>query len=107
MKKKIRINGRWFEEDAAIQREVVDAFRCLFSDPGGWGPNLSGLDFNEISLDEVAKLEETFSTEEVYASISDLNGDKTPVLMVSQSLFGNSVEIFVKDELMGFFQEVP
>ena len=35
---KIKINGSWLTEDNAIQRGILDAFKGLLSEPGGWRP---------------------------------------------------------------------
>ena len=46
------------------------------SDPGGWRPSISGLSFKEIGRDVAAKLEDPFTVEEVFRTLSYLNGDK-------------------------------
>ena len=74
--KKVRVNGNWFEDEAPIKREVAASFQCSLSDPGGWGPCLSGLNFKELGRDAANSLEVPFTVEEVYAALSDLNGDK-------------------------------
>ena len=54
------------------------AFQCTLSDPGGWHPFLFGLNFKELRRDAADSLEVPFTIEEVYATLSDLNGDKAP-----------------------------
>ena len=54
------------------------AFQNLFSAPGGWSPSLPDMTFNEIGSKEAARLEESFSEEEIWTTISGLNSDKAP-----------------------------
>ena len=76
--KKMRINGSWCKEEAAVKRGVVGAFHCLFSKSSGWRPSLAGLDFKQIEGEAATKLEYVFIVEEVFAAVSDLNGDNAP-----------------------------
>ena len=76
--KKIKVNGIWLSEDQEIQRGVVRAYQNLLPDPGGWHPSMNCLEFDRIGVEEAAKLEETFSVEEVFLALSELNGDKAP-----------------------------
>ncbi|RVW59604.1 Transposon TX1 uncharacterized 149 kDa protein [Vitis vinifera] len=76
--KKIKVRGIWLLDEQDIQREVVRAYQDLLSDPGGWHPSMSSLEFDSIGREEAARLEEMFSLEEVYLALSELNGDKAP-----------------------------
>ncbi|RVW30380.1 Transposon TX1 uncharacterized 149 kDa protein [Vitis vinifera] len=68
----------WWQDEQDIQRGVVRAYQDLLSDPGGWHPSMSSLEFDSIGREEAARLEEMFSVEEVYLALSELNGDKAP-----------------------------
>ncbi|RVW77035.1 Guanine nucleotide exchange factor SPIKE 1 [Vitis vinifera] len=76
--KKIKVRGVWLSDEQDIQRGVVRAYQDLLSDPGGWHPSMSSLEFDSIGREEAARLEEMFSVEEVYLALSELNGDKAP-----------------------------
>ena len=77
--KNICINGRKLDKEADIKDGLVDAFQNLLSALGGWSPPpLPDLDFNGIGSEEAARLEETFSEEEIWTAISGLNSDKAP-----------------------------
>ena len=76
--KKIKINGSWYEDETIVNRDIVEAFQGLLSNPGGWRPSLSGLSFNQIGEETVAKLEDRFTEDEIFAVVSSLNGDKAP-----------------------------
>ena len=78
MFEKIKVNGNWLSKDQEIQRGVVRAYQDLLSDPGGWHPSMSSMEFDRIGSEEAARLEEMFSMEEVYLALSELNGDKAP-----------------------------
>ena len=75
---KIKINGLQLTEEQEIQRGVIRAYQNLLSNLGGWRPSLNGLDFDRIGVKEAATLEEVFFVEEVYSTLSKLNGDKAP-----------------------------
>ncbi|RVW76004.1 hypothetical protein CK203_052807 [Vitis vinifera] len=68
----------WLKEGDKNTRGVVRAYQDLLSDPGGWHPSMSSLEFDSIGREEAARLEEMFSLEEVYLALSELNGDKAP-----------------------------
>ena len=80
---------------------MVGAFKDLLTDPGDWHPSMEGLDFNRIGDEEVARLEEVFSEEEVFSALSDLNGDKA-VQMVSPLVSGSFAGILSKKRLWVF-----
>ncbi|RVW89949.1 Transposon TX1 uncharacterized 149 kDa protein [Vitis vinifera] len=52
--KKIKASGIWLSEDQDIQRGVVRAYQDLLSDPGGWHPSMSSLEFDRIGREEAA-----------------------------------------------------
>ncbi|RVW65755.1 LINE-1 retrotransposable element ORF2 protein [Vitis vinifera] len=103
--KKIKINGTWLSEEHDIQRGVVRAFKDLLSDSGGWRPCCNNIEFDSIGDEEVARLEECFSGDEVFLALSDLNGDKAPGPDGFSLAFWQFCWDFVKDEVLGFFKE--
>ena len=62
---KIKIEGRWVEEEGEIRKSIVDAFQSLFTDPGGWRPNFPSVTLLEIEPKNATKVEEPFIEEEV------------------------------------------
>ena len=76
--KKIRIKGSWCECENAVEKGIVDAFQGLFSNPSGWRPSLFGLSFKQMRGETAASLEVPITKDEVFAAVSDLNGDKAP-----------------------------
>ena len=86
--KSININGRKLDKEAEIKEGLVNAFQNLLSDPGGCPPPpLPDLALNEIGHEEAARLEETFSEEEIWATISGLNNPRTRRLPFSLLVF--------------------
>ena len=74
----IKIEGRWVEEESEIRKGVVDAFQSLLTDPGGWHHNFPSVALSKIGSKSATKVEEPFTKEEVFAALSELNGDKAP-----------------------------
>ncbi|RVW71613.1 Transposon TX1 uncharacterized 149 kDa protein [Vitis vinifera] len=103
--KKIKVRGIWLSDDQDIQRGVVRAYQDLLSNPGGWHPSISSLEFDRIGREEAARLEEMFSLEEVYLALSELNGDKAPGPDGFPIAFWQFCWDFVKEEIMGFFKD--
>ena len=81
------------------------AFQNLFSAPGGWSPSLPDVEINEIGQEEAARLEESFSEEEIWNTISGLSSDKAPGPDGFPIVFWIFSWEFVKSEVLGFFRE--
>ena len=101
----ICINGRKLEEEADIKEGLVDAFQNFLSAPGGWSPPLPDLNLNSIGVEEAASLEENFSEDEIWTTISGLNSDKAPGPDGFPLAFWSFSWDFVKNEVIGFFKE--
>ena len=56
----------------------MNAYKIMLTDPRGWRANLEGLLFSRIGDREAFGLEMSFTEEEVFLALLDLNGDKTP-----------------------------
>ena len=76
--KSICINGRKLDKEADIKDGLVVAFQNMLSALGGWSPSLPDLAFNVIGSEEAARLEETFSENEIWITIYGLNSHKAP-----------------------------
>ena len=103
--KSITINGRKLEKEAEIKDGLVAAFQNLFSDSRGWSSSLPDLEINEIGSEESARLEESFSEEEIWTTISGLNSDKAPGPDGFPIAFWIFSLEFVKEKVLGFFKE--
>ena len=108
--KSININDRKLDKEADIKEGLVNAFQNLLSDPGGWRPPpppppLPDLALNEIGHEEVARLEEMFSEEEIRVAISGLNSEKALGPDGFPLAFWSFSWDFVKNEVLGFFKE--
>ena len=73
---KIRVNNNWLTEDNAIQKGVVDTFKRLLFEPGGWSLAFPNIPMDVLGAEDSRRLEDKFYEEEVFASISGLNGEK-------------------------------
>ena len=57
---KIKINGSWLIEDNAIQKGIVDAFKGLLSESGGWRPTFSNIPLEALGTEDAGSLEVGF-----------------------------------------------
>ena len=67
---------------------------------------MEGFDFDRIGNEDAAKLEESFSEEEISSALFKLNGDKAPGLDGFTIAFWQFCWEFVKEEVMSFFREL-
>ena len=101
----ISINGRRLVKEDEVKDGLIDAFQSLLSASNNWCLPYPDLQFNLISADQFAKLEEMFTEEEVLAAISGLNDDKAPGPDGFPIAFWSFSWDFVKEEVMGFFKD--
>ena len=57
---------------------MVTAFKSLLLDPRDWKANPKGLPLSRTSELDAINLEQPFSEEEVFSTLCEMNGDKTP-----------------------------
>ena len=60
---KIKIEGRWVEEESEICKGIAEAFQSLFIDPGGWRLNFPSVTLSKIGSENATKVEEPFTEE--------------------------------------------
>ena len=84
---------------------MVRAFKDLLSDPRGWRPCCNNIEFDSIGVEKAARLEESFSVDEVFLALLDLNGDKAPGPDRFSLAFWQFCWDFVKDEVLSFFKD--
>ena len=101
----LSINGRRLNKEVELKEGLVNAFQNLFSTPDSWRSPLPGLPFNVIDSEEASKLEEVFSEKEIWAAISELDGDKALSLDGFPIALWSFCWDFVKDEVLGLFKE--
>ena len=75
---RIRIGGDSLNGEENIKIFIVNAYKNLLSDPGGWRASPESLVFFRLEDNEAAGLEASFTEEEVLSALSALNGDKAP-----------------------------
>ena len=76
--KNLRINGKWIKGEEDLRQGTLNAFRNLLLDPRDWRVSAEGLKFSRLNERDVAKLEVSFTEEEVRVGLNDLNVDKAP-----------------------------
>ena len=102
---KIKIEGRWVEEESEICKGIVDAFQSLSTDPGGWCPNFPSATLSVIGTEDATKVEEPFTEEEVFVALSELNRDKALGLECFAMAFWQFSWDFLRNDVMGLFKE--
>ena len=75
---KLKVNGCWHSEENDLKNSVVGAFQKLYSEEEGWRPSIDELSFMGLDSSEAEGLENPFSEEEVFATLSDLGKEKAP-----------------------------
>ena len=89
----VKIIGSWLTEENEVRGGVVNEFKLLLSAAGGWKPNISEMSFERLEDVETARLEKSFSEQEVLEALKGFCGDKRLGLMVFLWLFGNFLGI--------------
>ena len=102
---KIKINEVWVYEEAVIRLGTVEAFKALLSDTEEWRVSLDGLPFPRISEEEAPRHELTFIVNEVFAALSDLNGDKALSPDGYTIAFWQFNWNIVRDDIMRMFKD--
>ena len=74
---KMKINEVWVKEEDEMKQGIMEAFKSLLSDTGGWRANLDGLNFQRINEAEAERLETLFTVDKVFIALRSFNGDKT------------------------------
>ena len=72
----LSINGKGLDEEVEIKEGPVNEFQNLLSAPGCWTLSPPWASF--FRFENASKLEEAFSEKELWAAISELNGEKAP-----------------------------
>ena len=71
----MRINGVWVTAETELRQGIVQAFKTVLTNTGEWRASLDGLSFPKLN-EEAPRLEMPFTEEDVFTSLSNLNGDK-------------------------------
>ncbi|RVW15177.1 LINE-1 reverse transcriptase-like [Vitis vinifera] len=87
---KIKINGRWLEEEREVREGVVNAFQQLLSEDQSWKSDIEGLQLKSLNHAEAEGLEQPFTEAEIHLALMGMNGDKAQARMGSQWPFGSS-----------------
>ena len=101
----MKINENWVTEDSDLKLGIVGAFESLLKDMGEWRANIDDLTFKSINENDASKMEDPFTVEEVFASLSNLNGDKAPGPDDFTMAFWQFSWVIVKEDIMRLFKE--
>ncbi|RVX01665.1 Transposon TX1 uncharacterized 149 kDa protein [Vitis vinifera] len=104
-REKIKINGRWLEEEQEVREGVVNAFQQLLSEEPAWKADIEGLNLQRLNHFETEGLEQPFTEEEIHVALMGMNGDKAPGPEGFTVAFWQSCWDFVKEEIVDMFKE--
>ena len=85
--------------------EALSMLSSLFTNPGGWRPNFPSVSLSDIELENVIKVEEPFTKEEVFVALFELNGNKAPGSDGFSMAFWQFGWDFLRNDVMGLFKE--
>ena len=102
---KIKINGRWLEEEEEVREGVVNAFQQLLSEEPAWKADIEGLNLQRLNHIEAEGLEQPFIEEEIHAALMGMNGDKASGPDGFTVAFWRSCWDFMKEEIVDLFKE--
>ena len=83
----------------------MNAYKIMLTDPRGWRANLEGLLFSRLGDREALSLEVSFTEEEVFLALLDLNGDKAPRPDGFTVAFWKFSWDIVKNDVMDVFKD--
>jgi hypothetical protein len=72
------VNGSPTSDPDIISSHIVNYYESLFSEPMSWRPRVDNLEFEMLSLEEAARLEDPFEEREVREVINKMDRDKAP-----------------------------
>ncbi|RVW40785.1 LINE-1 retrotransposable element ORF2 protein [Vitis vinifera] len=102
---KIKINGRWLEEEREVREGVVNAFQQLLSEDQSWKFDIEGLQLKSLNHAEAEGLEQPFTEAEIHLALMGMNGDKAPGPDGFTVAFWQFCWEFVKEEIVDVFKE--
>jgi hypothetical protein len=99
----LSVNGSPTSDPDIISSHIVNFYEYLFSEPISWRPRVDNLEFEVLSVDEAASLEDPFEEREVREVINGMDRDKAPDPDgFSLAFFQDCWEV-VKGDLMAVF----
>jgi hypothetical protein len=72
------VNGSVSSDPNTINSHIVNFYESLFSEPSSWRPRMDNLEFEVLSGEEAASLEDPFEEREVREVILGMDRDKAP-----------------------------
>jgi hypothetical protein len=99
------VDGSFSSDPEVISSHIGNFYESLFSEPLGWRPRVDNLEFEVLSLDEAARLEDPFEEREVREVINSMDRDKAPGPDgFSLAFFQDCWEV-VKGDFMAVFED--
>jgi hypothetical protein len=74
----LTVNGSPTSDSDLISSHIVNYYDTLFLEPISWRPRVDNLEFEALSMDEAASLEDPFEEREVRELINSMDRDKAP-----------------------------
>ena len=74
----VEVEGILYEDESAIQDQVVVFYKSLYQETESWRPTIDGLEFANLDETDRLTLEREFKKEEIIAALREAKGDKAP-----------------------------
>ena len=99
----VEVEGILYEDESAIQDQVVGFYKSLYRESESWRPTIDGLEF--ANLDEIDRvtLEREFEKEEIIAALREAKGDKAPGPDGFTMAFFQKCWCVLEKEILAFF----
>ncbi|XP_030971912.1 uncharacterized protein LOC115992014 [Quercus lobata] len=74
----VEVEGILYEDESAIQDQVVGFYKSMYQEAESWRPTIDGLEFANLDETNWTALEREFEKEEIIVALREAKGDKAP-----------------------------
>lgn len=100
------INGDISSNLAEIKDRIVHIFSKLYTENENRHPDLDGLPFKSISVEEAERMEQSFDKRKVIKVVRDMNGEKAPGRNGSSMAFFQTCWDIIEVHVMKVFSKL-
>ncbi|XP_050280616.1 uncharacterized protein LOC126721610 [Quercus robur] len=101
----VEVEGILYEDESAIQDQVVGFYKALYQETESWRPTIDGLEFANLDETDQIALEREFEKEEILAALQEAKGDKAPDPDGFTMAFFQKCWCVLEKEILAFFAD--